>query len=269
MHKTDLLIIDPQNDFIHKNGTLVVPGADVGAQKLAHFIEKYGRRLNDIHVTLDSHHPFHIAHSMYWRNKHGDHPTPFTQISNQDVKSKVWMTVDPNLQSDAEYYTTELEKNGKYKNTIWPMHCLIGSWGTSVEENVFKALTKWEVENIAMVNMVSKGSNYRREHFSAVKAEVEDTNDVAGTGLNSTLIQTLERVDRVIVGGWALSHCLRLTLEDIANNFSHQDYIKKLTLLRDCTSSVTGFEKEGEDFIKEMVARGMRVEYTDTFKFSQ
>jgi nicotinamidase-related amidase len=62
-----------------------------------------------------------------------------------------------------------------------------------------------------------------------------------------------------LLAGEALSHCLANTVMDIADNFSDQSYVSKFVLLRDCTSSVTGFEKQGDDFINKMVARGMRV----------
>src|ERR1700730_12590274 len=73
MLKADLVIIDPQNDFmdIKHDGsgwvgaampdgtlfrsTLPVPGALDDMRRVAKLIERVGHRLNDIHVTLDSH----------------------------------------------------------------------------------------------------------------------------------------------------------------------------------------------------------------------
>jgi len=49
------------------------------------------------------------------------------------------------------------------------------------------------------------------------------------------------------------------------NNFSDPSYIKKFVLLTDCTSSVTGFEKQGEDFVKSMIAKGMRTSTSKDF----
>jgi hypothetical protein len=61
--------------------------------------------------------------------------------------------------------------------------------------------------------------------------------------------------------GEARSHCLANTVLDIANNFGEEN-IKKMVLLEDGTSDVPGFENLGEDFVKEMKGRGMRISTT-------
>jgi len=66
----------------------------------------------------------------------------------------------------------------------------------------------------------------------------------------------------VLWTGEALSHCLANTFRDVAANFSNPEYVKKMTLLTDATSSVPTFEKYGEDFIKEMTAKGMKLSTT-------
>ena len=109
-----------------------------------------------------------------------------------------------------------------------------------------------------MVDFVTKGSNPWTEHYSAVVADVPDPDDPT-TMLNIGLIQTLENADIVLITGQALSHCLKFTTEDIANNFG-VDNIKKLILLDDTTSSVTGFESNGKDFVTDMMKRGMKIE---------
>ncbi len=72
-------------------------------------------------------------------------------------------------------------------------------------------------------------------------------------------------VDLVVCAGWAGSHCLAFTLKDIADAFGDDKYIQKLVLLEDATSPVQGFEKQQEDFIKEMISRGMQLSTTDKF----
>ena len=63
----------------------------------------------------------------------------------------------------------------------------------------------------------------------------------------------------------ALSHCVANTVRDIANEFGDDSYVKKLVLLTDASSSVTGFESMGDDFVREMVARGMQTSTTVDF----
>lgn len=51
-----LLIIDPQLDFHPPNGTLAVPGAEEDSARTARFIREHMDEIDEIYVTLDSHH---------------------------------------------------------------------------------------------------------------------------------------------------------------------------------------------------------------------
>jgi nicotinamidase-related amidase len=121
---------------------------------------------------------------------------------------------------------------------------------------VSAALGRWARKRREVVDFVTKGSNPFTEHYSAVQAEVPDPDD-PGTLLNGRLIKTLADADLVLIAGEALSHCVANTVRDIANNFGEAN-IKKLVLLTDCSSSVAGFEGLGQQFVKEMVGRGMQ-----------
>jgi nicotinamidase-related amidase len=110
---------------------------------------------------------------------------------------------------------------------------------------------------------VTKGSNLWTEHYSAVQADVPDPED-PDTQLNMRLIETLQEADEIILAGEARSHCLANTVLDIANNFGEEN-IKKMVLLEDGTSDVPGFENLGEDFVKEMKGRGMRISTTTDY----
>ena len=87
----ELLIIDPQVDFMDLPGApLPVPGATRDMARLAAFIDRCGWRLAGIHVTLDSHHPLHIAHPLMWVDRQGAAPVPYTAILAGDVAAGVW-----------------------------------------------------------------------------------------------------------------------------------------------------------------------------------
>jgi len=126
---------------------------------------------------------------------------------------------------------------------------------------LFEALTEWEGDRFKPIDYVTKGSNPWTEHYSAVQADVPDPKDPS-TQINSRLIDTLMEADTILIAGEAGSHCLANTVRDIANNFKNEDYVKKLVLLEDGTSPVTGFEKFQTDFVDEMVKRGMQVTKT-------
>jgi len=88
--KVTLLLIDPQVDF-HPNGSLQVPGANEDSDRIVDMIISNMGSINEIFVTLDSHHPMHIAHPGFWENAAGESPNPFTPISHSDVANKLWM----------------------------------------------------------------------------------------------------------------------------------------------------------------------------------
>lgn len=256
MKKIHLIIIDPQNDFCNKDGSLFVPGADSDMDRLAEFVKRVGPKLDDIHVTLDSHHLVDIAHPIFWKNSKGDHPNPFTLISTKDVEEHAWVPSNPSFYKRALDYVKELERANRYQLCIWPPHCLIGSFGHNVYEPLYKELLAWE-NNFAMVNYITKGSNIWTEHYSALKADVPDPQDPS-TQIDTNFIKTLSEADEIIVAGEAGSHCLANSVRDVVEN-GGDDLVKKITLLEDCTSPVPGFESLQDDFISEMKAKGMKV----------
>jgi nicotinamidase-related amidase len=294
-----LLIIDPQNDFcwpglqvedsvrdkmiaagcdpaIFNPGALFVPGADKDMERLAAMVHRLKNKIDDIHVTLDSHHYIDIAHPVFWTNSKGQHPGDydFTIITREDVENGVWRTTNPAFQNrhtmkaagldrdGALEYVTALETNGRYPLCIWPPHCLISTYGYGTIPVLEKVLHEWE-KDFAMVDFVTKGSNFWTEHYSAVQADVPDPED-PGTQLNMGLIETLQEADIALLSGEAKSHCLANTVIDIANNFGEEN-IKKMVLLEDCTSNVpdppgtTMFTDISNKFVSDMVARGMQI----------
>jgi nicotinamidase/pyrazinamidase len=267
MIKSHLVIIDPQNDFCDPKGSLFVPGADKDISRLSKFINRAHNKLEDIHVTLDSHRCIDVAHPTYWKDTSGKHPDPFTIITVDDVKNYRWVpTANGKTWYDrALHYVTALETGGRYPLCIWPEHCLIGSWGTQVHPELFEVLRVWEILHFASIDFVTKGSNVHTEHFSAIKAEVPDPSDPS-TQINIGFIQTLEQADEIIFAGEASSHCLLNTMKDIVDNFSDVNTIKKVILLTDATSPVISpyvdFPKIAQDFINDMVSKGMRVSTT-------
>ena len=260
--KTHLIIIDPQNDFCDpKRGSLYVKGAEKDMQALADFITRRGDLIDEIHVTLDSHQTLHVAHPIFWRNSQGQHPAPFTTITRADVEAGRWTTSNPRWMARGLAYVQALEKNNRYQLMIWPPHCRIGTWGHSIFPCVSDALIAWEEKYFAKVNFLVKGSNIFTEHYSAVVADVPDDADES-TKLNTLFLDTVKTADRILLSGEALSHCLANTATDIASNFGEEN-VRKFVLLRNTASNVTSCEALGENFLRDMAKRGMRVMTTD------
>jgi nicotinamidase/pyrazinamidase len=257
---THLLVIDPQNDFCDPHGSLYVPGADGDMDRLALFVDKAKQRLAAIHVTLDSHRKVDVSHPIWFQDSRGRHPDPFTGISADDLRRGAFTTTMPAAFGRTLAYLEALATGGRYPHVIWPYHCLIGDEGHNVWPRLAAAIHGWE-ERFATADYVTKGSNPWTEHFSAVQAEVPDPDDPT-TQINTELVQTLEEADVVLLAGEALSHCLANTVRDVADKFADPAYVRKLVLLTDASSNVTGFEKYGEDFLRVMKARGMRTATT-------
>lgn len=286
--KIDLVVIDPQNSFckivpqdqqqVLHDGELCVSGAWDDMLRVAELVNKVGDKLNDIHITLDSHHKIHIAHPIWFRDSKGNHPSPFTLMEVQNGRI-VGIQIDSsgNPHEVGEYlcsvssqtrwtidYLNALKSGGKYPHCIWPYHCLIGTAGHNVVAPLMDALLAWEERQLAQVSKITKGSNFRVEHFSAIQAEVVDASDPT-TQINSDFINTLMNADEILFAGEAGSHCLANTVRDIANAFKDDSFVQKCVLLEDGTSPVPGFEHYQDKFIQEMKARGMRVSKTTDY----
>jgi len=269
---TQLLIIDPQNDFCdlpeswcptdpvsgaRTTPALPVAGAHADLQRLAAFIRDAGDTLDDITVTLDSHNRLHIAHPTFWQRGDGGDVAPFTAITAADLRAGTYRTRDAAAQARALQYVEALEARGRYVLMVWPVHCEIGSWGHGVHPAVRAAYNAWEVRQLKVVRKVAKGSNLWTEHYSALQAEVPDPSD-PDTLLNQGLLGVLERADTLIVAGEAGSHCVKSTVEDLADQLpgGRADH---LVLLTDCMSPVGGFQAQHDAFLKGMAARGARL----------
>lgn len=284
--KVHLVIVDPQNDFCvadngaGNKGTLVVPNGDQDMSRVAAMLGRLGGKIDDIHVTMDSHRPVDISHPRWWKRVgDGAAPAPFTILGVHNNKAVKFAVGASGLTPTDEEYTTylpsfllkggptgkgskgyleSLQSKGHYPHVIWPEHCIIGSWGHNVVPSLHTALCDWERSQFAQVDYVTKGSNPWTEHFSGVQAEVPDPQD-PGTQVNTRLIQTLQEADIIAVAGEALSHCVASTVTDIVRTFADPQYAQKIVLLTDCMSNVPGFEGQGEAFLKDMQSKGVKM----------
>uniref|UniRef100_M4BYZ0 Uncharacterized protein n=1 Tax=Hyaloperonospora arabidopsidis (strain Emoy2) TaxID=559515 RepID=M4BYZ0_HYAAE len=258
-----LLVIDQQVDF-HPGGSLAIPTANEDAARIAAFIQQHTSKLKQLVLTLDSHQRYHIAHASFWENADGHWPEAFTLITAKDVAAGVWRPRDASLKEYVLAYTSALESSGKFTLCIWPEHCIIGSPGHNVVSNVHAAAMEWTKVALKPVQYVIKGSNSFTEHYSALKAEIELPYDFT-TSLNQSLVESLGRADKVIVCGEALSHCVNYTVRDLVTAWP-QDRRQDLVILTDCTSPVPGFETAGEEFLRDMAAKGVTL--TTSAQFS-
>jgi nicotinamidase/pyrazinamidase len=254
-----LLVIDPQNDFCSKDGMLSVPGAQDDCVRLRNFITANNVKLNEIHVTLDAHPFFHIAHPCFWTTDKEKEPDLYTTITYTDFIQGKYLPANPDLNKRVEEYLLALENRGRYQLTIWPPHCLVGSEGFAIYPVIFDAIHQWEMTKKGrLINFIEKAHNPMTEHYSALFAEVPDPSDPS-TRTNFSLIDKLKTDDMIFVGGEALSHCVANTLRDLFVYIPPQN----ITLLTDCTSNVAGYEKTGSAFLTESTRKGMNLATSD------
>ena len=85
----------------------------------------------------------------------------------------------------------------------------------------------------------AKGTNPWTEHYSALMAEVPDPDDPR-TQLNRGLLDALDRAELLLIAGEAGSHCVKATVEDLAQHLPGGK-LSRVVLLTDCMSPVPGF----------------------------
>lgn len=299
-----LLIIDPQSSFCRKvtdpnglmpdplyqqlvhDGELCVPNAweDMN-DRLPTMINRLGRALDGISVSLDSHRQHHIAHCVWYVNRANQRPNPFTLMREDSGRIINYTIDDQGVVHDLGEYTTfvpaalpwtlkylkELVARKRYLHCLWPEHCLIGSDGYRIVPNLFNALHDWEKLVSQTVDYVAKGSHPCVEHFSAVQAEVPFDGDASlglksdsSTQINADAIGLVMEADEILLTGEAGSHCVPNTVFDMADFFGPgaNDFTQKCVIFTDAMSPVPGYEKLQQQFIDKMVARKARVTTT-------
>lgn len=266
-----LLIVDPQNDFCDLpdaylpvdplsrqpvKPALPVAGAHADMQRLARFIDAAAPALTAITVTLDSHHRLDIAHPTFWRTGDGLPVAPFTSITAAQVRAGDFLPRHDDDLPRTLAYLQELETRGRYTLMVWPIHCEIGSWGHNVHADVRAAYNRWEDAGQHIVRKVPKGTNPWTEHYSALMAEVPDPDDPR-TQLNRGLLDALDRAELLLIAGEAGSHCVKATVEDLAQHLPGGK-LSRVVLLTDCMSPVPGFNAGQTAFLQRMRELGMQ-----------
>jgi nicotinamidase-related amidase len=254
--KISLLLVDVQNSFCIPDFELYVGGTSgTGAvddnRRLCDFMYRNLNVITEICPTMDTHQAMQIFHGIFLTNDAGEHPTPFTLITGDDVEKGVWKfnpQLAASLRIDEAYgqeflshYTRQLKDSGKYDLTIWPYHAMLGGIGHALVSAVEEAVFFHSIARLSQPDFQEKGDNPLTENYSVLSPEV--LAGPAGEGIaekNIGFIHKLLDFDAVIIAGQAKSHCVAWTIDDLLNEILVAD--KKLTekiyLLEDCTSPV-------------------------------
>lgn len=254
-----LLVIDPQNDFCDIEGAaLSVPGADADLKRLSNLIARAGHALSDIVVTLDSHPTVAIERTTFWKQGDGSPVAPFTEITEQAVVEGRYAPREASQLPEVLMYLHALEAGGKYRLMVWPVHCVLGTWGHNIHAPLAREIAAWEVKNQRSALKVLKGLNPMTEQYSAVRAEVPRLDDMRTLTNDLLVAQAKPENGPLLVAGEASSHCVAATLMDLLETMSAEER-SRVIILRDCMSPVPGFEAAAEAFFARAAAKGVRL----------
>ena len=217
--KTWLMLIDVQNTFCIPDFELYVGGrSGRGAVednvRLCEFIYRHLSSITKITATMDTHKTMQVFHAIFFVDKDGNHPVPYTDIHAAELREGGW-TFNAALASQfgiaPEYgqqmvidYAEKLEKSGKYTLTIWPYHAMLGSVGHALVSSVAEALFFHSVARLAQTDIVIKGEAPFTENYSVIGPEVltGPMDERLGTH-DQRFVQQLQEVDRLIIAGQA------------------------------------------------------------------
>jgi len=254
--KTWLMLIDVQNTFCIPEFELYVGGrSGRGAVednvRLCEFIYRNLGDITHITATMDTHSAMQVFHAIFFVDKDGNHPTPYTDIHAAEIRDGKW-TFNSALASEfgiaPEYgqqmmlhYAEALEKKGKYALTIWPYHAMLGGIGHALVASVEEALFFHSMARNTQYEIEIKGNKPFTENYSVVGPEVltGPMGETLGTH-NTKFIEQLQQFDKLIIAGQAKSHCVAWTVQDLLNDINTVDpeLAKKVYLLEDCSSPV-------------------------------
>jgi nicotinamidase-related amidase len=256
MEQTWLLLVDVQNTFCIPEFELYVGGrSGRGAvednARLCEFIYRNLGSIAHISATMDTHKAHQIFHANFFVDKNGNHPSPYTDIHAEELRSGDWEfnpALAPEFGISPEYgqqvmieYAEKLEELGKYALTIWPYHAMLGGIGHALVPAIEEAIFFHSMARQTQADFEIKGDRPFTENYSVIGPEVltGPMGETLGTR-NTKFIEQLQEVDKLFIAGQAKSHCVAWTISDLLTDIRAVDpaLAKKVRLLEDCTSPV-------------------------------
>jgi nicotinamidase-related amidase len=99
------------------------------------------------------------------------------------------------------------------------------------------------VARYSIAKRLVKGQDPCSEMYGIIKPEYSRQNFI-----NIEFLNSLEKYDKIIIAGEAKSHCVLESIKQILEYYETKPEItKKIYVLEDCMSNITGFEKTSED----------------------
>ena len=277
-----LLPVDVQNTFCIPGFELYVGGrSGTGAvddnRRLCEFIYRNLGVITEICPTMDTHQAVQIFHSIFLINDRGEHPAPFTLISEEDIRKGVWKfnpavgyslrITEKDGQQFLLHYARRLKAGSKYELTIWPYHAMLGGIGYALVSSLEEAVFFHSIARYSQADFQIKGDNPLTENYSVLSPEVlEDPEGNEIASRNTAFIRKLLQFDIVIIAGQAKSHCVAWTIDDLLSDILNMDrnLAKKVYLLEDCTSPVVipgiiDYTEQADAAFRRFAGAGMHI----------
>lgn len=239
-----LLVIDLQNDFIE--GKLAVPGANKVVDYLTNMLNEKVTEFDDILLTTDSHPSDHISFASSWS---GD-IKPFDNVKYEDIVDGKYYYKKPYVPKGLfkffknihYYYFRDL----RMPFTVWPDHCIEGTWGEKISEKFLQSVRRWRIVNNLEPKIFRKGIKPRVEMYSAFSPY---------TGVDSYLEKRMwnymNSFTTICVAGLAKDFCVYYSLRDmIASGL--QD---KIVVLKDGIAAIDENNDVVNEFYNSFVIR--------------
>jgi nicotinamidase-related amidase len=280
-NRISLLIVDAQNTFCIPNFELFVGGrSGTGAVddniRLCEFIYRNLGKITDITATLDTHLSQQIFHPLFFVDKDGGHPAPYTIIQMEELQREKWKfnpALAPRYKITPEYghkmmvhYAVRLRERGKYALTIWPYHAMLGGIGHALVPAVEEAIFFHSIARLSQPKFEIKGDQPFTEHYSVIGPDVTKGPKSETLGKhNDSFIKELREVDALVIAGQAKSHCVAWTISDLLDDIRATDpeLVKKVYLLEDCASPVVvpgaDFTDQADEAFDAFAQAGMNV----------
>jgi len=199
----NLMIVDPQNDFCLPGAPLEVKGAMVDIRRISKYIRDNGHDVNDIWITMDMHPFLHIANANFWYNKLDVQRTSeYNRITPDMIDEIVFPAIDIPFDELKEI----VSRHNGGAVMAWPPHCIMGTPGANIVDELFEAVTDWSLANGKNPHIVLKGMDQLKEEYSAFGV-------VADTNIDKLIAGDL--TGEWLVGGQAMDVCVVSTVTDI------------------------------------------------------
>jgi len=279
--RISLLLVDVQNTFCIPGFELFVSGRSGNGAvddnaRLCEFIYRNLGKITDITATLDTHHSQQIFHPIFFVDKDGNHPAPYTVIQVEELQREKWKfnpALAPRYKLTPEYghkmmvhYAVRLRERGKYALTVWPYHAMLGGIGHALVPAVEEAIFFHSIARLSQPKFEIKGDQPFTEHYSVIGPDVTRGPKSETLGKhNDSFIKELMDVDALIIAGQAKSHCVAWTISDLLDDIriTDPDLAKKVYLLEDCTSPVVvpgaDFTDQADEAFEAFAQAGMNV----------